>query len=440
MDTVSTPVMTPMRNTSPLAPRSALLAACLVQLLLAAPAVPSPPPGVSLIEGRSAPFFHNRPVSAFRVYAFHDDRPQPVPFQIDERDERDRWILNHGPKAKHDSPAGMFDANDAIVVMNRDLGQRGDPSVLPDRASHWAEVRVGAETNPLGFVYVGVFPPAQAPQFVTRPYARYDPATDRVYAERYALAFDAPLPTHFAPVERLGDFGTNTIAGIKAAADVRLLGGLLSFQRTHADLRSTLRSYQPGPVRAIRQARYRVPLPFGLRTSGKVNLIFYRDFVEGSALIKIKIPPRLVLADGEFRAYFDFLNLGGARLLLNGAPLGEAVNGSMTAAKRALNGRPARWAALLLPSGRTIVFIPRLGGALAKLDQRAYYAENTADHGLPHFGFQFYEIKRLESGAHRLSVFGLLLDSVDPDTVRRAAEIFLSPPQVEVRLVNAPLD
>ena len=325
MDTVSTPVMTPMRNTSPLALRSVLLAACLVQLLLAAPAVPSPPPGVSLIEGRLAPFFHNRPVSAFRVYAFHDDRPQPVPFQIDERDERDRWILNHGPKAKHDSPAGVFDANDAIVVMNRDLGQRGDPSVLPDRASRWAEVRVGTETSPLGFVYVGVFPPAQAPPFVTRPYARYDPATDRVYAERYALAFDAPLPTHFAPVERLGDFGTNTIAGIKAAADVRLLGGLLSFQRTHADLRSTLRSYQPGPVRAIRQARYRVPLPFGLRTSGKVNLIFYRDFVEGSALIKIKIPPRLVLADGEFKAYFDFLNLGGARLLLNGAPLGEAV-------------------------------------------------------------------------------------------------------------------
>ena len=107
-----------------------------------------------------------------------------------------------------------------------------------DRASHWAEVRVGTETSPLGFVYVGVFPPAQAPPFVTRPYARYDPTTDRVYAERYALAFDAPLPTHFAPVERLGDFGTNTIAGIKAAADVRLLGGLLSFQRTHADLRS----------------------------------------------------------------------------------------------------------------------------------------------------------------------------------------------------------
>lgn len=440
MDTVSTPVMTTMRNASPLALRSVFFAACLVQLLLAAPAFPSPPPGISLIEGRLAPFFHNQPLSAFRVYAFHGHTPNPIPFQIDERDRRDRWILGHGPKAKRDSPAEVFDANDAIVVMNRDLGQRGDPLTIPDRASRWAEVRVGAETSPLGFVYVGVFPPAQAPQFVTRPYARYDPATDRIYAERYALAFDAPLPTHFAPVERLGDFGTNTIAGIKAAAEVRLLGGLLSFQRTHADLHSKLRSYQPGPVRVIRQARYWVPLPFGLRTSGKVNLIFYRDFVEGSALIKLKIPPRLVLADGEFKTYFDFLNLGGARLLLNGAPLGEAVNGSMTAAKHALNGRPARWAALLLPSGRTIVFIPRLEGALGKLDQRAYYAENTANHGLPHFGFQFFEIKRLESGAHRLSVFGLLLDSADPDTVRRAAEIFLSPPQVEVSLVNAPLD
>lgn len=415
-------------------------AVCLIQLLPATPALPSPPPGISLIEGRVAPFFHNWPLSAFRVYAFHGHTPHPIPFQIDERDQRDRWILTHGPKARRDSPAEVFDANDAIVVMNRDLGQRGDPLVIPDRARRWAEVRVGDEPHPLGFVYVGVFPPAHAPKLVTRPYTRYDPATDRIYAERYALAFDAPLPTHFAPVERLGDFGTNTIAGIKAAAEVRLLGGLLSFQRTHADLHSKLRSYQPGPVRVIRQARYRVPLPFGLRTSGKVNLIFYRDFVEGSALIKLKIPPRLVLADGEFKTYFDFLNLSGARLLLNDAPLSEAVNGSMTAAKRALDGRPARWAALLLPSGQTILLIPRLRDGLDKLDQRAYYAEHKAHGGLPHFGFQFFEINRLESGSHRLSVFGLLLASTDPDTIRRAAQLFLSPPRLSVTLLDTPLD
>ncbi len=405
--------MTTRQDRSSLTLQSLLLAVCLV--LSTVPGFSSPPPGVSLIEGSLTPFFHNRPLSAFRVYAFHGHTPHPIPFQIDERDQRERWIVRHGSKAKQDSPAAVFDANDAIVVMNRDLGQRGDPSVLPDQAKRWAEIRVGEETNRLGFVYVGVFPPTHTPPRITQPYARYDPATDRIYAERYALAFDAPLPTHFAPVERLGHFGTNTITGVKAGAEVRLLGGLLRFQRTEVDLRSSLRGYQSGPVRVIRQARYWVPLPFGLRTSGKVNLIFYRDFVEGSARIKLKIPPRLVLAEGEFTTYFDFLDLRGARPLLN--------------------GRLSRWAALCLPSGRTLVLIPRLEDGLSRLEQRVYYGGAQ-----PHFGFQFSEIGRLESGSHRLSVFGLLLDTTAPDTVQRAADIFLSPPQVAAQLLNAQLD
>lgn len=398
-----------------------LLAAGL--LLPAAPGFPSPPPGASLIEGRLAPFFHNRPLAAFRVYAFHDHTPGPIPFQVDERDQRQRWIVSHGPKATRDNPAEVFDANDAIVVMNRDLGQRGDPTALPEQAEGWAEVQIGEQSSRLGFVYVGIFAPTTT-QATTRPYARYDPATDRVYAERYALAFDAPLPTHFAPVERLGDLGTNTIAGIKADAEVRLLSGLLRFRRTEAELRSGLRGYRPGPVRVIRQARYWVPLPFGLRTSGRVNLLFYRDFVEGSARIKLKIPPRLVLAEGEFTAYFDFLDRRGAH---------PPPNGSRSPAVP--DERPDRWAAVRLPSGRTLVLIPRLEDGLAKLEQRAYYGG-----ALPHFGFQFSEIGRLESGSHRLSVFGLLLDSADPDTLRNAADIFLSPPRVSVRLLKAPPD
>lgn len=427
-----------------------LFLAALLTLLFQSRAAAESLPGVSFIEGRLAPFFHNQPLSAFRVYAFQDDIPSPIPFQIDERDHRDRWILSHGPKAKHDTPAKIFDANDVIVVMNRDLGQRGDPLVIPDEASQWAEVRIGDETNPLGFVYVGMFEPHQAPPIEEEAYARYDPYTDRIYAERFALAFDAPLPTHFAPVDQIGDFGTNIIAGIKAAAEVRLLGGLFTFQRTDADLRSEFRSYQPGPVRVLRQARYWIPLPLGLRTSGKVDLIFYRDFVEGSALIKMKIPPRLVLADGELKTYFDFLNLNGARLLLNGLPLSEPVNGVMTRAKRALDGHPALWAALLLPTGQTVLLIPRLEGALRKLDQRSYFAEHTTggaggassagDGGLPHFGFQFFEINRLETGSHRLSVFGVLLDSTEPHTIQQAAQLFLSPPQVTVTQLDPFLD
>ena len=61
------------------------------------------------------------------------------------------------------------------------------------------------------------------------------------------------------------------------------LGGLLNIRRTDKDLHARLYGYTQGPVRLIRRARYWFPLPFGLRARGRIDLIFYPDFVEGTA-------------------------------------------------------------------------------------------------------------------------------------------------------------
>ncbi len=399
----------------------------------------SPLPGVTLVEGHQAPFLQLQAVATLRVYAFHDDAPVPLPFQVDERDRHDRWVLDQGAAQKHDSPSDEFDSNDVLVILNRDLGGRGDPAKLPAGATVWEEIRVGPQANPFGFAYVGIFahPPPLSTEHV---YARYEPETDRIYAERYALEFHAPLPTHVAFVDRLGEFGTNTVAGVHASGEVRFLGGLLKLRRTDADIQTELLGYRGGPVRVIRRGRYWIPLPFGFHTSGRVDLIFYRDFVEGTALLKVTIPPRLVLADGELQTYFDFLGLSGARLLLDDVQLSDPVNGHMTPAKQALAGHPAHWAALLLPDGRTVIFIVRLEGALQQLDQRLYFEDTTKAEpkfgGQPLFGFQFSRVNRLETGVHRLSVFAVVLDSATVEDIRRAVEVFLSPPEVSVSLLK----
>ena len=405
-----------------------------------APAENFHPPGVTLVEGKRLSVFQGQAIEAFRVYAFHGDAAFPIPFQIDERDHRDRWVLDHESSQKQDDFPGTFDENDVIVFMNRDLGRRGDRVHLPPHTTAWAEIRVGAEAQPLGFAYVGVFdsPPLLEPH--RPPYSRYDPATDRVYAERYALEFGAPLPTHVAFVHQLGEFGTNTVAGVRALGEVRFLGGLLTLRRTDKDIQSELSGYRAGPVRVIRRARYWIPLPLGFRTSGRVDLLFYRDFVEGTALVKIGIPPRLVLANGELTTYFDFLDMSGARLLLDGAQPSAPIDGHMTRAKQALTGHPAHWAALLLPDGRTVLLIVRLEGALQKLDQRLYFEETTgvetASGGKPLFGFQFARVNRLETGTHRLSVFAMVLEETTIAAIHRAASVFLFPPEVSVSVLK----
>jgi hypothetical protein len=397
-------------------------------------------PGVTLVEGRKLAAFQGQAIEAFRVYAFQGEAALPIPFQIDERDRRDRWVLDHGSNQQQNDFPGAFTENHAVVLMNRDLGRRGDLEHLPATATAWAEIRIGSEAHPLGFAYVGLFDPLLSLEPHRPPYSRYDPTTDRVYAERYALEFGAPLPTHVAFVNQLGEFGTNAVAGVRVLGEVRFLGGLLTLRRSDKDIQSELSGYRAGPVRVIRRARYWIPLPLGFRTSGRVDLLFYRDFVEGTALVKIGIPPRLVLANGELTTYFDFLDMSGARLFLDGVQPSAPIDGHMTPAKQALSGQPAHWAALLLPDGRTVLLIVRLEGALQKLDQRLYFAETTdaetASGGKPLFGFQFTRVNRLETGTHRLSVFAMVLDNTTPEEIRRTAHIFLSPPEVSVSVLK----
>lgn len=405
-------------------------------------ALSAPIPGVSVIEGRSAPFLLRRPLASLRAYAFRgDDTPIPIPVQLDERDRRERWVLDQGPRQNVDNIPEVIDKNDAVVIMNRDLGERGDFSRLPPGAMAWGEVRVGSATKPLGFAYLGVFEPPPPSSSRTAP-ARYEEATDRVYAERYTLEFKAPLPRHIALVEKQGEFGVNLVAGVHAVGEVRLLGGLITLHKTDADIQAELLGYKNGPVRAIRRARYWIPLPLGFRTSGRVDLLFYNDFVEGTAILKIGIPPSLVLAKGELQAYFDFLRQDGARVLVEGESPSEPVDGNMTPAKQALTGRPARWAALLLPDGRTVVFIVRLEGALQRMEQHLYFEDIASPGdlvgGRPLFGFEFTRIDRLKTGKHRLSVFAYALDSAEPKDIHKVVNIFLSPPEVKIMQLPFP--
>lgn len=403
-------------------------------------ATPSPHfPAATVVEGQVVPSLHGRTIANLRVFAFIGKTFTPIPFQIDERDRRERWVLESDTHPNPDNPLGLFDANNVIVFMNRDLGERGSPARTVSEAALWIEVRVGDETHPIGFAYIGVFPTSPEVQSPP-PSVRCETERDRVYAERYALAFGAPLPTHLAFVEKLGDFGTNAIAGVRAVGEVRLLGGLFALHRSEQDMRMEGVTYRAGPVRVIRRARYWIPLPLGFRAQGRFDLLFYRDFVEGTTTVKIKIPPRLVLGDGELKAYFDFLHLPDARPILEDKHQGNLTNGYHTNNEQVLSEGPTRWAALLRPDGKVVLLVVRLEGALQQLEQQLYFDNppdgQGNDGGQTRFGFLFSHLNRLTTGTHRLSVFAMVLDSADPEDIHRAVDAFLTPPIVSVAVVQ----
>ena len=402
--------------------RLALLIACLLTSLPAqlwAEAIPARP-GVIVLEGSELPFLHQQTLSHIQLFAFRSATLTLIPFQIDERDRRGRWVIKAGPRPSQDDQPERFDPNDAIIFLRRDMGKRATAATFP--AGRWHEVRLGSDETSLGFVYIRVGMQASQP---ARPFSvRYDPQHDHVYAERYSVAFDTPLPSHLAFVESPGDLGQNLISGVAVDAEVNFLGGLLNIRRTDKDLHARLYGHTQGPVRVIRRARYWFPLPFGLRARGRIDLIFYPDFVEGTALVKLKIPPRFILADGEVSTYFNFLDFGQARLLqADELPLGEEQS--------------PRWAALQLPTGQTLLLVMRLEGGLQQLAQQTYFSNTGPPHsGQPSFGFHFSNIARLAAGRYRLSAFGVLLETTDPEVIRSTAAFFLSPPRASVTPVG----
>ena len=390
-------------------------------------ATPSPPPGAIVIEAADLPFLDGKPEVSIHVFAVRGNGLAAIPFQIAARDRKDRWVIAQGSRPTQDDRPGVFDANDAVVFLRRDLGRKADALPFPPQVESRHEVRLGPAAAPDGFVYVGL---GDTPPRAAAPLVRYDPAQDRIYAERYAVGFDAPLPSHVAFVDRLGEYGRNLISQSSFMGEVGFLGNLITVRRTQDDLDYQVRGHSPGAVRLTRRTRYWLSLPLGLRAKGRVDLLCYPDFVEGTARVRLKIAPRYVLADGWLRTAFDFLDFGDTGVVQPAA----AENGRL-----AEGGETQRWAALQLPNGRTLLLATRLEGALQALDQQVYFS--TADRGRSTFGFRFSDFSALETGSYRLSLFAVVLDSHDPAVIRSTAAFFLSPPSVAVtpiREVNRP--
>ena len=71
--------------------------------------IPRSLPGAILLEGQAIPFLHGQPLVAIQVFVFRSNTLTPIPFQIDERDRRGRWVITAGPRPSHDNKPDIFD-------------------------------------------------------------------------------------------------------------------------------------------------------------------------------------------------------------------------------------------------------------------------------------------------------------------------------------------
>ena len=331
---------------------------------------------------------------------------EPIPFQVDEVDAGGNWVLDQGPHPNVDDPPGVLDANDRLLFMVTDAGERVRSGDILSR-SPVQEISVRDPLSGTTRWAYAVGYPEVAPRS-TRAYVAYDAATDRVRGERVTLGFRHGVPGYLA-LE--GDTGAGLLDRFKVRATATFLWGLVHFSRNEDDVTTEFVAWRQGPIRVIRRQRQWVRIGWGIHspTFGSYTY-FYRDFAELPVGLYLNFPPTYFFGDIDVRTFLDFRDLRGWSLLLPNVPEPVPIDGAMTAEKEALNQLTATWFALRGPQ-ITLVQALDVGQSLASVRRRILYRESPTDAERPEdipgeepaVGYRLDRWDHVRAGSHQLA-------------------------------------
>lgn len=334
---------------------------------------------------------------------------EPIPFQVDEVDAAGRWVLDQGPQPNADESPSVLDANDRLLFMAADAGERvGRTNLSSDGAA--AEIALRDPlTGTTRWVYAVAYREA-APRSA-RSYVAYDPVADRVRGARVTLGFRHGVPGYLALNGTDGSTGTDLLDRFKVRATATFLWGLVHFSRTEDDITTEFVAWRQGPIRVIRRQRQWVRIGWGIHspTFGSYTY-FYRDLAELPVGLYLNFPPTYFFGDISVRAFLDFRDLRGWSVLLPDVPQPVAIDGAMTVQKERLNRLPGSWFALRGPQA-ILVQILDVGPSLASVRRRLLYKEAPTDGEPPEdvpghepaIGYQLDRWEHVGAGAHQLA-------------------------------------
>jgi len=322
-----------------------------------------------VIAAEQVPVLDGRAITSLGVIACEDDDCGPIPMQVDERAADGRWVLDEGPEASADSPPGVLDGGDTILVMAADAGSPARPDRLPSYQA-MVEVMIHDESDgTVGWVYL-IATDGLAPRS-PRSYVRYDAGADRIHGGGVSMGFAGGVPAFLAI-----DDGPNLLDRLKVRASARLLFGLLRFSRSEDDLSTELAGWHGGPIRIIRSQRQRVRLGWGIRspTFGSYTY-FTRSAADLPVALRLNFRATYFVSDVDITAVLDFRGLAGWTVVVPGGDAALVVGGGMDPMKHQLNERQADWVAL---RGPRLTLLQRLqvGPSLASVRRRLVYREN----------------------------------------------------------------
>ena len=277
-----------------------------------------------VLPGEMLPTLLGASLESLAVLAVHSDGTEPIPFQVDQRDRHGDWVwaVRPGPHQRASPPleeladidppipragdgyaqddqdppgAHLFDANDELVFMAKDLGGRWPGPLSALGASPVVELRVRSATfGTDGWVYIGAFHGAPAPRSARR-YMHYDDLRDEVRSPIYAFRFSDTL---VALIRDLRVVGKPLVDRLKVRGELVLAlpPPLRRIRFDEEAISGHTEGYIAGPVRIIKRNLARLSLAGGLVKTPGVTCehTYYPHYARVPICISLRFPVRSV--------------------------------------------------------------------------------------------------------------------------------------------------
>ena len=295
-----------------------------------------------VLTGQQIPALIGLPIQRIALYQWTDKRLQPIVFQIDRRDEEDRYVFSSETITKTDTAQIVFDENDELVFLQRETSLRMPSQSQSASEGQLIEIIINDQQQVQHWVYVRLL--KESGKSSLKHYINYNPETDSVSTNLYQLGFSRQTPFLVDVFRWWDETGQQWSPDLLDTMKIRHSGklfGLFGFSRTHEDYSSELVAIKAGPVRVIRRTENRVRVFLGLKSPAlTIDYVLSPDGFVMDTLVDIPFSMGLVFSQLETLTTVDWSSEQGLpAMLVNTEQLSGnlQIDGIMTEKKAAFN-------------------------------------------------------------------------------------------------------
>lgn len=251
----------------------------------------APQGALTVVSGEALNSLAGTPAQNISLYRYSNNQLQPVTVQVDQRDNKARYLLDGQTD---------LDANDELVFATADIGSRLPLDSFYRTDLELTEIQTGeSASGSLGWLYVSPYKSrfSQLPQ----PLVTYSAADDSIETSVYRIGFSSATPFLVDTLQwnpgQNGQWGADLIDTMKIRHQGRLFG-MMPFERSGKDYTSVLAGVKTGPLRVIRRTENRVRVFWQIKSPRlNIDYVMSPDNFVMDTVIEIPFSPGLFFSD-----------------------------------------------------------------------------------------------------------------------------------------------